>query len=147
MRTLPGAACSFRFFDARSISNVAYLFETSEQSGIFVARVAGERHARLEDNGTELLQFWTSVAVAMKQASLHRLLAVISARGALRSLDTRTFYRRLGEMGFKANMRFAIVFAVPSHERPVLELGVDAAAQDGWTIRHFVSESEAMAWL
>ena len=72
---------------------------------------------------------------------------MVSAQGAIRSLDIRTFYRRLGELGFTSNMRLAIVFAVPEHERPVLELGVDAAARDGWTIRHFVSEREALAWL
>ena len=131
----------------RSISAMAYTFETSEQSGVLVARVAGERHPRLEDNSTELRNFWTGIAVAMNQAGLHRLLAVISTRGAIRSLDVRTFYRGLGQMGFKANMRFAIVFEVPKHERPVLQLGVEAAAQDGWTIRHFELESEARAWL
>lgn len=126
---------------------MAYIFETSEQSGIFVARVAVERPSRLEDNRTELRKFWTGVSAAMKQARLHRLLAVISAHGAIRSLDVRTFYRGLGQMGFTANMRFAIVFAVPEHERPVLTLGVAAAAQDGWTIRYFLSEPEAIAWL
>ena len=137
----------FRFLDAGSIFAMAYTFETSKQLGIFVARIAGERHSRLEDNNSELRTFWTGVASAMKQAGLHRLLAVISAQGPIRSLDIRTFYRSLGEMGFKANMRLAIVFAVPEHERPVLELGVEAAARDGWTIRHFVSEPEAREWL
>ena len=126
---------------------MAYTFETSEQSGILIARLAGERHSRLEDNSTELWKFWTGVAAEMEQAGLHRLLAVISAKGAIRSLNVRSFYRSLGQMGFKANMRLAIVFAVPEHERPVLKLGVEAAAQDGWTIRHFESEPEARAWL
>ena len=137
----------FSQFDARSIRRMGYIFQTSEQSGIFVARVAGERHTRVEDNNTELRKFWTAVAAEMKQAGLYRLLAVISAHGAVRSLDIRTFYRRLGELGFRSEMRLAVVFAVPRHERPVLELGVEAAAQDGWTIRHFESETEARAWL
>lgn len=131
----------------RSIFGMAYTFETSEQSGIFVARVGGDRHARLEDNVNELRNFWSGVAAEMRQAGLLRLLAVISAQGAIRSLDIRTFYRRLGELGFKADMRVAIVFSVPAHERPVLEVGVEAAARDGWTICHFGSESEATAWL
>ncbi len=126
---------------------MAYIFETSEQSGIFVARVGGERHERIAENFNDLWAFWAGVASEMKQKDLHRLLALISSRGSLRSLDTRTFYRRLGEMGFTADMRLAVVLEVLNHERPVIQLGVDAAAQDGWTIRHFASESEARAWL
>ncbi|CAM5791528.1 hypothetical protein [Rhizobacter fulvus] len=126
---------------------MAYLFETAEQPGIFVARVGGERHEHIGENFSELWEFWSSVAAAMKQSGLHRLLAVISARGTLRSLDVPTFYRRLGEMGFMANMRLAVVFDVPEHDRPVLRLGVAAAVQDGWTIRQFLSEADAMEWL
>ena len=126
---------------------VSYFLETSEESGIFVARIGGERHERLVDNFNELWAFWASVASEMKQKGLHRLLAVVSARGPLRSLDVPTFYRRLSEMGFMAHMRLAVVLEVPDHDRPVLQLGVAAAAQDGWTIRQFASESEARAWL
>ena len=147
MRAHPGNRCIFRAIGASNILTMPYTFETSEQSGIFVARVGGERHSDLEDNRTELRNFWTGVAFEIKQAGAHRLLAVISAQGAIRSLDVRTFYRSLGQMGFTANMRLAVVFAVPEHERPVLELGVAAAAQDGWTIRQFVSEPEARRWL
>lgn len=134
-------------FDTCSMVAVAYIFETSVQSGICVARVAGERHARVQDNGAELRDFWTGVASLMVQAGVHRLLAVISATGSIRSLDIRTFYRSLGEMGFKATMQLAVVFAVPEHERPVLALGVETAARDGWTIQNFDSEPEARAWL
>jgi hypothetical protein len=126
---------------------MARTFETSEQSGIFVVRVNGERSPRYADDRAELVNFWTGVASAMKQAGLHRLLAVISVRGDIRSLDIHGFYRNLGQMGFKADMRMAIIFAVPDHERQVLQTGVDGAARDGWTIRHFVSESEAREWL
>jgi hypothetical protein len=126
---------------------MARTFETSEQSGIFFVRVDGVRSSRFEDDRAELTNFWTGVASAMKQAGLHRLLAVISVRGDIRSLDIHGFYRSLGQMGFKANMRLAIVFSVPDHERRVLETGVDGAARDGWTIRHFVSESEAREWV
>ena len=75
------------------------------------------------------------------------MLAVVSAQGSLRSLDVRTFYRRLGEMGFLADMFLAVVVEVPHHERPVLQLGVASAAQDGWNIGLFASESLARAWL
>lgn len=131
----------------RSISDMAYEFVTSQASGIFIARVGGVRHVRLEDNDLELRAFWASVSAGMKRAGVHRLLAVISAQGAIRSLDVRTFYRSLGTMGFTSDMRLAIVFAVPEPERPILQLGVDAAARDGWTINHFVSEREALEWL
>lgn len=126
---------------------MAYTYETFIQAGIFVARVGGERHQLFEDNVSEAWEFWSSVALGMKRQGLHRLLAVISARGALRSLNVPTFYRRMGEMGFMANMRMAVVLEVPEHERPVLRLGIRAAAQDGWSIRQFLSESEALAWL
>lgn len=126
---------------------MARMFETSEESGIFVVRVGGERSSRVEDDNAELTNFWTGVASAMRQAGLHRLLGVVSVRGTLRSLDIPGFYRRLGEMGFKADMRLAIVFAVPDQERQVLQLGVEGGARDGWTIRHFVSETEAREWL
>ena len=126
---------------------MAYAFVTSQDSDIFVARVGGVRHNRIEDNDSELRAFWTSVSAGMKRAGVHRLLAVISAQGAIRSLDVRTFYRSLGGMGFTADMRLALVFEVPKPERPILRLGVDAAARDGWTINHFMSEQEALAWL
>ena len=124
-----------------------YIFETSEQSGIFVARVGGERHERAAADFAELWAFWAGVASEMKGKGSYRLLAVVSAQGTLRSLDARKFYRRLGEMGFMAHMRLAIVLEVPIHDRPVIQLGVEASAQDGWTIRHFASESEARVWL
>lgn len=79
--------------------------------------------------------------------NLNRLLAVISATGAIRSLNIRAFYGSLGTMGFKAGMQFAVVFAGQEHDRPILALGVDTAGRDGWTIRHFLSESEARDWL
>ena len=122
-------------------------FETSEQSGIFVVRVGGERSSHAEDDRAELTKFWAGVPSAMRQADVHRLLAVISVRGTFRSLDILGFYRRLGEMGFRVDMRLAIVFAVPENERKVLQIGVESAARDGWNIRHFVSESEARDWL
>jgi hypothetical protein len=126
---------------------MAYTFETSRRGGIYVARIGGERHKHIADNFDELWAFWSSVALEMRQEGLNRLLAVISAIGTLRSLDVRTFYRRLSEMGFMANMRLAVVVEPLTHERPVLELGVGAAALDGWTIRLFASESDAVAWL
>jgi hypothetical protein len=126
---------------------MARTFETSEQSGIFVVRVSGERSSNVETDSVELMTFWRGIASAMRQARLNRLLAVVSVRGTLRSLDIPGFYRRMGQMGFKADMRLAIVFAIPEHERLVLQLGVESAARDGWTIRHFVSETEARSWL
>lgn len=126
---------------------MAYLFETAQDDGIFTARVGGDRHKQLADNFAELWEFWTGVAADMKRRRLRKLLAVVSARGSLRSLDVRTFYRRLGEMGFMADMRLAVVVDVSEHDRPVLQLGVSGAAQDGWTIRLFRSESDARAWL
>jgi len=126
---------------------MARTFETSEQSGIFVVRVSGERSSHVQTDSVELINFWKGVGSAMRQAGLNRLLAVVSVRGTLRSLDIPGFYRRLGQMGFKADMRLAIVFAVPEHERLVLQLGVEGAARDGWNIRHFESETEARSWL
>lgn len=126
---------------------MAHTFETSQRDGIYVVRIGGERHRKVADNFDELWAFWSSVALEMKQKGLHRLLAVIAATGTLRSLDVRTFYRRLGEMGFMANMRLAVVVGPSSHERPVLELGVGSASQDGWTICLFAFEADAVEWL
>jgi hypothetical protein len=126
---------------------MSYIFETTQRADVFVARVGGERHEHIEENFSELWQFWSGVAAVMKQRGLRRLLAVVSASGTLRSHDVPTFYRRLGEMGFMANMRLAVVLDVPGQDRPVLQLGIEAAAQDGWTIRQFYSEFEAMEWL
>ena len=126
---------------------MAYIFETAEKSGIFIARVGGVRHESRAENFDELWAFWRGVASEMKQRELRRLLAVVSTEGSLRSLGTRNFYRRLGEMGFMANMRLAVVLEVPIHERPVIQLGVNAASLDGWTICHFAAEAEAVAWL
>ena len=46
----------------RTISAMAYIFETSEHECIFTARVGGERHKHLHENFEELWTFWTGVA-------------------------------------------------------------------------------------
>lgn len=126
---------------------MAYEFETSKLDGVLIARIGGHRHESLADNFSDLWAFWSSVASEMKREGVHRLLAVISAKGAFRSLEVPAFYRRLGEMGFTASMRAAIVFDIPTHERPVLRLAVNAAESDGWNMRVFPSEAEAWEWL
>ena len=126
---------------------MGYAFDTEERNGIFVARVGGERYQRVDQNFNEAWRFWSSVASQMKERGLYRLLAILTVQGALRTLDVRLFYRRLGEMGFTAEVRIAMVFDMPPHARRVLELGVDAAARDGWTIHHFETEVDALAWL
>ena len=126
---------------------MGYTFDTTEHGGIFIARVGGDRHQHADQNFSEAWRFWSSVAVRMKERRLRRLLAVINVHAALRTLNVPVFYRRLGEMGFTADMRFALVYDMPPHARRVLELGVQAAARDGWTIDHFESEAAALAWL
>ena len=126
---------------------MAYIFESALESELLVVRVSGERYERPEDGIAALRDFFTGVASQMVREDLNRLLAVISATGAIRSLNIRAFYGSLGTMGFKAGMHFAVVFAGQEHDRPILALGVDTAERDGWTIRHFLSESEAREWL
>ena len=126
---------------------MAYIFESTLESELLVVRVSGERHERPEDSIASLRDFFSGVASEMAREHVNRLLAVISATGAIRSLNIRAFYGSLGTMGFKAGMQFAVVFAGQEHDRPILALGVDVAERDGWTIRHFLSESEARDWL
>ena len=126
---------------------MTYRFETSQSSDVFTARVSGERPESPVESVNVLMNFWSGVASEMKVSGLHRLLAVVSARGTFRSLDLPAFYRRLSEMGFSANMRMAVVSDALPHERPVHQLGVDVASQDGWTICLFATEIEGRAWL
>ena len=142
---IPFAPSGFRL-ECENLA-VPYVFETSQVDGVFIARVGGERRESAEDFEA-LFNFWASVALRMREADLHRLLAVASASGTFRKLDLPSaFYRRLGAMGFQSNVRIAVVTLVVAHELPMLQLGVGIAKADGWTIAQFKSEAEGLEWL
>lgn len=126
---------------------MSYDVQMSEEHGILVVRVGGERYKHVDENFRAVWAIWSDVAAEMKRLGLRHLLAVVSTVGPPRSLAVSAFFRRLAEMGYVASMRLAVVAKVPTRDRYVIELGIATARQDGWTIRLFASEPEAMVWL
>lgn len=121
-------------------------FDLSEQDGILTVRVSGTRPLSDSQTLEEYTEGWSRVADHCRERGIRRVLDVNLARGDRSSAVVLSFFSHLRELGFDRGMRFAVVFGVPDGKR-VTELGVAVAAENGWRIRLFETEGEALRWL
>ena len=121
-------------------------FDLSERDGILTVRVSGERPTSDAQTLEEYTDGWSRVADHCRARGIRRVLDVNLARGDRSSAVVLNFFSHIEALGFDRGMRFAVVFGVPDGKR-VTQLGIAVAADQGWSLRMFETEGEALRWL
>jgi hypothetical protein len=125
---------------------MALSYELDEQDGVLTVRATGERPAHDVDALEFYLATWTRVAALCRERGIRRIVYLVSSTGRRSSAVALNFYSRIDELGFDRTFSMAVVFQVPDVRR-VQQLGIDIAAANGWNIKAFDSQREALDWL
>jgi hypothetical protein len=127
-------------------AGVAYTFDSSETPHLMTVHLGGERPSDPAEAVRQLSTFWCGIADRCRERGIHKVLAIVSARGDLSSDRVLNWFRQIAGFGFDADTSFAVV--IPDRRsRAIVNLGIHVAADAGLRIGLFDSDQAARDWL